>query len=179
MNISAKKILTISMLMLFLSVNSTAAKAKYPDIYKSVSIDVGVPVSILWNMALQESRRQIDGEWTPWPWTVNHAGDSHYFESKEEAVNFVQRKLTGGAKPISIDMGLLQGNYHYNKKYIDEIGIVRFFEPKENITFAAKKLRSCKDRGNTFTTCIGLYYNSDPEKSAVYKANVAKRMKGE
>ncbi len=168
-----------TILLLCLASCSALASDWMPKEFRVASIKHNIPASILWSLALQESRRKDEfGVYKPWPWTVNHAGVGMFFSTKEEAVAFVEKKLASGAKPISLDLGMCQGNLHYNYDHIYGVGIAEFFEPEASLDFAGGNLRSCMDGGRTLTECIGRYHNNREGIASNYRRRVGLRLLG-
>src|SRR5882724_8374745 len=55
-----------------------------------------IPGGLLAAIGYTESGRTVTGQRTVWPWTVNAEGEGHFFDSKDEAVKFVEGKLADG-----------------------------------------------------------------------------------
>jgi hypothetical protein len=82
-----------------------------PEPYRSVAAYSGVPPKILYAMALQESGRHRQGEWAPWPWTLNISGCSVYYDSRHAMFEALMAALGDGL--MRIDIGPLQVNWHW------------------------------------------------------------------
>ena len=63
------------------------AEDAIPSAYRLVAIEYGVPVALFYAVALTESGQSIESKSRrrPWPWTLNIAGEAHYFKTRWQA----------------------------------------------------------------------------------------------
>jgi len=136
-----------------------------------------LPARILHAIGIVESGRRdpLDGQPAAWPWSVNAAGDSHTFETREQAIAFVQAAQARGIR--SIDIGCMQINlmYHPNAFASLEDG----FAPETNVRYATAFLLDLHQRTGDWTAAIGDYHTATPELSGDYARRVRAVMAGE
>ena len=105
---------------------------------------------------------------TIWPWTVNAGGDSHYFDSRAEAVAFLRRAEAGGA--ANLDTGCLQVNRRWHPDAFPDAEAA--FDPDRNADYAARYLVSLHREFGTWEAATGAYHSRDPDRAAGYAAKV-------
>ena len=79
--------------------------------YDVVADYVGVPRDIFYAMALAESGRERDGQLAPWPWTLNVAGDAHFYPDRDAMFAALMAALQNGQ--LCVDVGPLQLNWYW------------------------------------------------------------------
>jgi hypothetical protein len=85
---SVNRRLWLSMCLLGFAYGQTAhAQFTPPTAYQVAARQAGVPPTVLYAVALQESSIRLRGERVPWPWTLNIAGASRYYSTRAEACN--------------------------------------------------------------------------------------------
>tara|TARA_R110001592_G_scaffold316364_1_gene592795 strand:+ start:32993 stop:33526 length:534 start_codon:yes stop_codon:yes gene_type:complete len=148
------------LIFLILAGASLTTFAKIPPMYEEVAKEQKVPVTLFYALVLNESRSVVDSDGKrrvlPWPWTINHQGKGHYFQTKEQAVAHGKKLIASGDKLF--DVGLGQVNwYHHGEKFIS---LESAFDPKTNLTVAAKFLREQYNRAecSTWELAIGCYH---------------------
>lgn len=90
-----------------------------PDEYKIAARKGGVPYPLLYAIALQESNNPNVERYSPWPWTLNVAGESFYLDNELQAVALFKQKLNDGVRNIDVCAG--QVNYLWNGELIKSI----------------------------------------------------------
>ena len=74
---------------------------------KSAEKSQAIPEGLLKAIGFTESGRvAADGRRVPWPWTVNADGQGYYFETKKDAIAFVEELQARGISVI--DVGCMQ-----------------------------------------------------------------------
>lgn len=106
------------------------------------------------------------------PWSLNAAGRSFYFDSREDALSAAQKALTGGK---SFDAGLMQVNNFWLKKY--SLDLETAFDPLANIYLGGFILRQEIDRLGLNAKAIGAYHSPDPDQARVYADKVLAALK--
>lgn len=167
-------------LILLIAIFSTnLALAKVPSMYEDVAREEKVPLSLFYALVLNESRSVVDSKGNrrvlPWPWTINHRGVGHYFQTKQEAVSYASRLLAKGEKLF--DVGLGQINWYYHGHKFSSLSSA--FDPKTNLTVAAKFLREQYERKecSTWKLAIGCYHRpGQREKDKVIAQTYSKRV---
>lgn len=101
------------------------------------------------------------------PWSLNVAGQSFRFDSKEAALSAAQKALTGGK---SFDTGIMQVNNFWLKKY--GIDLETAFDPLANIYLGGFILRQEIERLGLNAKAIGAYHSPNPDKARVYADKV-------
>lgn len=147
--------------------------------YKLVAGEQRIPAKLFYAMILNESRSSSryanKSKTLPWPWTVNHRGDSHFFHTRREAYDFVSSLIYD--KDYRFDVGLGQINWYWHKTRFKNHW--EAFDPYVNLTVAAKYLREQyeKPQCNTWEKAIGCYHRSgQTSKDKLIAKNYATRV---
>lgn len=127
---------------------------------------IGVPVSVLKAISLNETGRNRGGAMRPWPWTINMEGAGHWFETEDEARSFVYGHFKRGAR--SFDVGCFQINYKWHGKNF--ASIEQMFDPLANALYAAKFLKTLHAEKGDWTAAAGAYHSRTPEFADRYAA---------
>lgn len=128
-----------------------------------------IPKGLLAAIGLTESGRTIRrGHRTAWPWTVNAAGEGRYFDSKADAIAFVEGKLADGVE--SIDVGCMQINLKYHPDAF--ASLEEAFDPAINVGYGAEFLNALQGALGSWITAARHYHSATPEKGDVYEARV-------
>jgi len=115
-----------------------------------------IPEGVLKTIGFRESGRQLaDGRQVPWPWTVNAQGEGHFFETKADAIAFVQTLQEQGVDVI--DVGCMQVNLHYHPAAFATLDAA--FDPATNVAYAGEFLNSLKSETGDWNTA-SIYYHS-------------------
>lgn len=130
------------------------------------SAQVGVPVSVLKAISLNETGRKWGGEMRPWPWTINMEGAGHWFDTEDEARSFVYGHFKRGAR--SFDVGCFQINYKWHGENFASID--QMFDPVANAIYAAKFLKTLHAEKGDWTAAAGAYHSRTPEFADKYAA---------
>ncbi len=131
-----------------------------------------IPRNTLYSIALKESgkkhtKRDIV---IVWPWTVNVAGQGHYFKTKDEAIKFVKKKILAGFE--NIDVGCMQINLKHHINAFDSLE--QAFDPQHNIAYGAKFLRDKYQQFGSWHAAIANYHSAVYERGYKYKNDVIK-----
>ena len=133
-----------------------------------------VPLQVMLAITRVETGRANLGILQPWPWAVNHAGQSHWFDSHSEAVAFVEDAVMAGQS--NIDIGCFQLNMHWHGA--EFASIAAMFDPVQNADYAARFLvRNYEDTGN-WVDAVALYHSATPVHAAAYVARVEQVLAG-
>lgn len=149
-----------------------------PSMYAQIAKENKVPASVFYALVLNESKSKVkhkDSLVLPWPWTVNHRGTSHFFQTKKEAHQFIESLINRGDE--SFDVGFGQVNWYWHKNKFNSSWDA--LDPYTNLTVAAKYLRQQFERQecNTWTLAIGCYHrpaqsNKDKKIAKKYSERV-------
>jgi hypothetical protein len=123
-----------------------------------------IPKGLLAAIGLTESGRSVHGKRAVWPWTVNSEGEGHYFDSKAEAVTFVEGKLADGVE--SIDVGCMQINLKHHPDAFASLEDA--FDPATNVAYGADFLKALHDQANGWLAAARRYHSATPEKGQAY-----------
>lgn len=149
--------------LLLLLISLPVIAREVPQGYREVAQQTGVPAEALYSLALTESswklpkERPQGGEVHPWPWTLNVAGRSYRYSSRQEAWEALQvfLKRTPAKR---IDVGIAQVNLGWNGHHFRSSW--EAFEPYTNLHVAAKILRACYDANpGSWVTAAGCYHH--------------------
>lgn len=178
-NCRAVLILLISFPFDFLAPHPTAASPEMagPDLCEMAasiaSRDSGVPLSVLRAIALTETGKSVDGEITPWPWTVNVKGAGTWFDDRASAETFINSKLNSGIE--SFDVGCFQINYRWHGHAFSSIE--HMFEPLANAEYAASFLSELYIEFGDWTRAAGAYHSRTPKYARKYEARFTRFLK--
>lgn len=117
--------------------------------------DSSVPLSVLKSIARVESGQTRNGKFSPWPWTVNYDGQGHFFDTKTEALIFVNDLLQQGI--INFDVGCFQVNLRWHAKNFSSIENV--FDPIANAAYAARFLMQLYQQYGTWEVAVASYHS--------------------
>lgn len=148
--------------------------AQIPETYQRVARQTGVPVTVLYAVALQESGISVRRRHLPWPWTLNIAGKGRYFATRDEACQALLRaRRSINAKRI--DVGLMQLNLGYQQRHYRQP--CDLLEPTRNLTVAASILRQHRRSGESWMPAIGRYHRpAGGAPAARYRRSVTKHL---
>jgi soluble lytic murein transglycosylase-like protein len=154
---------------LWLSSTGAAGQGAVPPAYRATAAQHGIPVELLYAMALAESGKQVAAGHRPWPWTLNIAGRGAYFASREAAWLALDRSLADGQS--SVDIGLMQVNWRY---HADALGSTwRALDPYHNLTVAAGILKRCYRKRRDWWPSVGCYHApSNDQRARRYRERV-------
>lgn len=133
----------------------SSAQEVPPPAYQLAAQRVGIPSTVLYAVALQESGARVNGRLVPWPWSLNVAGASRRFASRAEACAGLRNTLRE-VPPTRIDVGLGQINLGYQKhRYRQPCDLL---DPYDNLRIAAEILREQHIPGEDWLLAIGRYH---------------------
>lgn len=148
--------------------SSRSKRNEYRQYHKCVAIirkieqEIGIPRDLLHSIAYVESRLR--------PYAVHAKGKSHYFDNKDDAVEFVNAMKKRGFK--NIDVGCMQINLMAHGKKFSSIEAA--LDPETNILYAAKLIKAFKKRFGSWEKAIKYYHTANPEYHEEYHARVYK-----
>jgi hypothetical protein len=129
----------------------------------------GVPRDVLLAISRAETGRTVDGQFAPWPWTVNEAGAGSWYDSKAAAIAHVQDALALGA--TNIDIGCFQLNWRWHGGSFATLD--QMFDPANNALYAAEFLLQLYREQGDWDAAIGMYHSRRAEAAAGYLAKVS------
>ena len=136
---------------------------------KSAEKSQAIPEGLLKAIGFTESGRiTADGRRVPWPWTVNADGQGYYFETKKDAIAFVQ-ELQGRGISI-IDVGCMQVDLYYHPDAFASLDAA--FDPATNVAYAAKFLNELKRETGDWGVATQYYHSRTPYLGQTYAGRV-------
>lgn len=139
------------------------------DPASAIERQYGLEPGMLAAIGMAESgRRQSDGVWRPWPWTINAEGQGHYFATKEEAIAAVRERMLAGM--TNIDIGCMQISLHWHNTRFGTLD--EMFDPVTNLTYAAQYLVELRNQHGSWDRTVGFYHSSDAVRRAGYLRKV-------
>lgn len=145
-----------------------------PPAYQLAAQRAGVPSSVLYAVALQESGLRRDGRLVPWPWSLNVAGESRRYATRAEACAGLHRAMRE-VQPTRIDAGLGQVNLGYHRqRYSRPCDLL---DPYRNLDIAAQILREQHTPGEDWIVAIGRYHRpAGGAPAARYRRSVSQHL---
>ena len=135
---------------------------------ESIELQTDIPKGLLLGIGKTEAIRKINNKYIIWPWTINHAGKSLFFDNKEQMKNYVFKNLK--RKDFNIDVGCMQINIKWHKNNFKKISDM--FEVNPNISYAASFIKQLKNKHGSWDKAIKHYHSSDPKKNNPYLIKV-------
>lgn len=71
-----------------------------------------IPEEVLVALTMTETATRRDGSLQPWPWAVNDAGTSHWFDTRDAALRYAFQRYKQGAR--NFDVGCFQLNFRWH-----------------------------------------------------------------
>jgi hypothetical protein len=132
--------------------------------------EFGIPPGLMAAMGRVESGRRDpqSGAWHPWPWTVDAAGEGHFYESKAEAIAAVREFQARGI--ASIDVGCMQVNIMHHPDAFASLDLA--FDPQTNARYAARFLKQLYGQTADWPRAAGLYHSATPALGLDYQNKV-------
>ena len=129
----------------------------------------GLPEGLLPAIAMVESgHTDADGNHAPWPWTTNEGGKSHFFDTKTEAVAYLQNAVANGV--TNIDVGCMQLNWKWHAAAFPSLDAM--LDPVENTRYAARFMRELQTRLGSWEVATAAYHSTDPARGQDYLQKV-------
>lgn len=166
----------LRMLLLLASgwaINSQAQEIP-PPAYQLAAQQAGIPSTVLFAVALQESGIHRDGRIIPWPWSLNIAGQSRQYATQSQACAGLHQALRD-VPSKRIDAGLAQINLGYQKhRYRRPCDLL---DPYTNLQVAAAILREQYTPGENWLLAMGRYHRpAGGEPAARYRRSVSRHL---
>ena len=168
---SLKKLFNITLIItayiLFMLKSSFALeiKSKCKDVIRNIENITDIPSGLLLGIGKAESGRILkNNEMVIWPWTINHAGKSLFFDNKIQMKSYLLKHIEKGDN--NLDVGCMQINLKWHKQNFKDIKDMLAIEP--NISYAASFLIQLKNKHGSWKKAIKHYHSSDPIKNKPY-----------
>jgi hypothetical protein len=154
---------------------SAAAHTKPPAAYQAAALASGVPTSVLFAVALQESGMQWGGHWIAWPWTLNIAGHATRYARRRDACAALEKALIQ-IPPTRIDVGLGQLNVGYQGYRVEHPCLL--LDPYLNLAIVASILREHYGLAHDWLQATARYHRpAGGEPAAQYRAAVERHLR--
>ena len=102
-----------------------------------------IPKNLLLSIGKSESGRILkNNKHVIWPWTVNHAGKSLFFDTKNQMQKYVLKYVK--IQDYNLDVGCMQINLKWHKNNFKKISDMFAVEP--NVSYAASFLLQLKNK---------------------------------
>ena len=164
----------IFFLVLIFCSSDIFAEEKYKsceNVINKIESYTDLPKGLLTAIGKVESGRFLKNKkYVVWPWTVNHAGKSLFFDNKNQMEKYVLKNVR--LKDYNIDVGCMQINLKWHKNYFKKVNDMFALVP--NISYAASFLIQLKNRHGSWDEAIKYYHSSDPKKNKPYLNKVKK-----
>lgn len=139
--------------------SSAAAATDIPEAYHLAADMHGVPPEILYAVALNESKIQLDHGVRPWPWTLNIAGKGYHFATRDEACDVLFRSIF---ETRVIDVGIAQLNIRWQPQLFGAghrfVDYCDALDPYANLEEAARLLKQHYDESGDWLIATGRYH---------------------
>ncbi|GKS92227.1 transglycosylase SLT domain-containing protein [Acidovorax sp. SUPP2539] len=126
-----------------------------PPAYQIAAAQSGVPSSVLYAVALQESGTRLRGRLVPWPWTLNVAGTPQRHATRVDACLALRRAMRD-TPAERIDVGLGQVNAGYHAHRVQQP--CALLDPYRNLGIAAEILHEQHRPGEDWLAAVGRYH---------------------
>jgi len=141
--------------LLLLAVAAQVCAVEPPSAYRNAAAKANVPATVLYSLALQESRAALPSGEKPWPWTLNVAGESWRFRNRQMACRALSLAVESvGSKQV--DAGLGQVNIGWNGYRFKSL--CETLEPRKNLEISAQILREHYDATGDWIAAAGRYH---------------------
>jgi Transglycosylase SLT domain len=127
-----------------------------------------LPAGLLMAVALTETGRRVGDVLTPWPWSINAAGEGAWLEHRRAAIERTRALQASGVE--SIDVGCMQVNLKWHEAAFDSLESA--FDPRTNVTYAARHLKELRARSRNWLEAAGHYHSADPAQARAYLARL-------
>lgn len=129
--------------------------------------EFNLPYKLLTSISLVESGLKKNDKFVSWPWTLNVSGKSKFFETKEQALDYLIKNIK---KKKNIDVGCMQISTKYHIKEFENLNNI--LDPDHNVKYAAKFLKSLYKKHKRWNEAISRYHSSEPQKKERYLRKV-------
>jgi len=162
------------LLMAVLLAGTAHAQTIPPPAYQLAAQRAGIPSSVLYAVALQESGIRRNQRLVPWPWSLNISGQSHRFDTRFHACTALRQALRN-TPSTRIDVGLAQINLGYQRhRYRQPCDLL---DPYRNLAVAADILKEQHRPDEDWLLAIGRYHRpAGGEPAARYRRSVSRHL---
>ena len=136
---------------------------------RRAEIQHGIPEGLMQSITRVEAgRKTVTGEYMPWTWTLNDAGEGLFFDTRQAALDYLQVAVDAGDH--SVDVGCMQVN---TKWHMDGFfKLADMLDPVQNADYAASFLLDLFAAHQSWDGAVKHYHSSDPAKNVQYHSRV-------
>ena len=136
---------------------------------RRAEIQHGIPEGLMQSITRVEAgRKTVTGEYMPWTWTLNDAGEGLFFDTRQAALDYLQVAVDAGDH--SVDVGCMQVN---TKWHMDGFfDLADMLDPVQNADYAASFLLDLFAAHQSWDGAVKHYHSSDPAKNVQYHTRV-------
>ncbi|MGO3798331.1 MAG: transglycosylase SLT domain-containing protein [Vibrio casei] len=135
---------------------ATENKVSIPPYFVNMASLYNIPVDVLYALAIMESNTKLqNGEYAPWPYTMNVNYKGMRFASYEDLV--YQSRLLIKQGKTSFDVGFFQVNWKWNGHRSESIEALA--NPYENARVAAEIMLEEYAKVGSWAKAAGRYHN--------------------
>ena len=129
----------------------------------------GIPSGLLQSITRVEAgRKTVTGEFMPWAWTLNDAGEGLFFDSREAAMRHLEAAVA--APSHSVDVGCMQVNTKWHMEGFHKLSDM--LDPVQNANYAAGFLLDLHEAHQSWDDAVKHYHSSEPAKNVAYHGRV-------
>lgn len=150
-----------------LALTPLPAQSSVPDceaLATRIGQEAGLPRHLLPAIARIESGNTLNGSRKAWPWAINHAGKSLYFETQDTALDYLRTATTQGR--TNIDVGCMQINHYWHGQEFQSLE--QMIDPIQNLHYAARFLQALYDKHGSWAKAVKKYHSSDEARGERY-----------
>lgn len=145
-----------ALIFLLLTTPVLASHQTIPEGYRQIARQAGVPANVLYAVALTESGARLTHGIRPWPWTLNVAGKSWRYASRQKACTALLQFMQTH-NPKRIDAGLGQINLGWNGRFFS--APCDALSPYRNLRVTARLLREHYEKQGNWQEAVGRYHH--------------------
>ncbi len=123
-----------------------------------------IPPQVMLAITRVETGRRLEDQLQPWPWAVNHSGTSHWFDTPQEAEDFVHSAVARGEN--NLDIGCFQLNLRWHGEAFSSLK--EMFDPDQNADYAAQFLMENHQRKGNWVDAVAAYHSETPQHAKTY-----------
>ena len=132
---------------------------------RHASAETGVPEAVLLALTLTETGRAgKNGAMSPWAWALNRGGKSLWFDTADDAIDYLATALAEGA--TNIDLGCFQLNWRWHAAGF--ASAQEMIDPAANALYAARLVARHFDDTGDWTSAAAAYHSTTPEYAERY-----------
>lgn len=145
-----------------------------PPAYQLAAHDAGIPSTVLFAIALQESGIRVRDRLLPWPWTLNIAGTPYRFTARQTACHaLLQALVRHDAKRIDVGLGQTNLGYH-GRRFSNPCEAL---DPYRNLAVTAALLREHHTATGDWVSAAGRYHRpAGGAPAARYRAGFSRQL---